>query len=208
MTQNVQETSTVGTTSPSGPSTALQQTHRWNAASRYGASLVAIVLGAYLVMRAPLNVMWLQPPSDTEVVGNFVLEFVVAGAVLLGGVSLAPVSVGRRLIAAAVVVACLAFHVVGSATATISTPPFLMYASFAVTLGGLAGAAAWLIVRGRSWPTLVLLLVFAVLPRLAERLSYTGWSGVVREDLLLVTSGAIGIGVAWAAAAVDRIRSV
>ncbi|MBD8535767.1 hypothetical protein ITJ66_15050 [Plantibacter sp. VKM Ac-2885] len=208
MTQNVQEASTVGNMSPGGPSSALQQAHRWNASSRYGASLVAIILGAYLVMRAPLNVMWLQPASDTEVIGNFVLEFVVAGAVLLGGVSLAPVSVGRRLIAAAVVVACLAFHVVGSATASISTPPFLLFASFAVTLGGLAGAAAWLIVRGRSWPTLILLLAFAVLPTLAERLSYTGWSGVVREELLLIVSGLIGIGVAWAGAAIDRTRSV
>lgn len=191
-----------------GPAPALRPAHRWNNASRSGASLVAIVLGAYLVMRAPLNVMWLQPADDTEVIGNFVLEFIVAGAVLLGGVSLAPVSAGRRLIAAAVVVSGLAFHVVGSATATISTPPFLFFTSFAVTVGGFVGAAAWLIVRGRSWPTLVLLLAFAALPPLTERLSYTGWSGVVREELLLVVSGVIGIGVAWAAAAVDRARSV
>jgi len=205
MTQNVQEATPIrepsaGTTSP--------ETHampRWNASSRYGASLVAIVLGGYLAMRAGLNVMWLQ--SDADVIGALLLQFFVGGAVLVAGALIAPASLARRVLASAVVVAGLTVHAVGSASVTNATPPFLLYGSMSVTIGAFTAAAVWLIVRGRSLPTFVLLLGFATVPLLTERLTHTGWSGVTRDDLLTAASAAIGVGVAWAAAAVDGARS-
>lgn len=205
MTHNVQEAMparlpSVGTTSPE-----TQAMPRWNASSRYGASLVAVVLGGYLAMRGGLNVMWLQ--SDADVIGALLLQFFVGGAVLVAGALIAPVSLARRVLASAVVVAGLAVHAFGSATATIATPPFLLYGSMSFAIGAFTAAAVWLIVRGRSLPTFVLLLAFAAVPLLTERLTHTGWSGVTREDLLTGVSAAIGVGVAWAAAAVDGARS-
>lgn len=205
MTQNVQEATptrlpSLGTTSPE-PSTV----PRWNASSRYGASLVAVVLGGYLAMRAGLNVMWLQ--SDADVIATLLLQFLVGGAVLVAGALIAPASLARRVLASVVVVAGLAVHAFGSATVTIATPPFLLYGSMSVTLGAVTAAAVWLIVRGRSLPTFVLLLAFAAVPLLTERLSDTVLSGITRDDLLTAFSAAIGVGVAWAAAAVDGARS-
>ncbi|MBF4570320.1 hypothetical protein ITJ57_16245 [Plantibacter sp. VKM Ac-2880] len=204
MTQNVQEATparlpSLGTTAPEPP------VGRWNASSRYGASLVAVVLGGYLAMRAGLNVMWLQ--SDADVIATLLLQFFVGGAVLVAGALIAPVSLARRVLASVVVVAGLVVHAFGSATVTNATTPFLLYGSMSVTLGAFTAAAVWLIVRGRSLSTFALLLAFAAVPVLTERLTHTGWSGVTREDLMTGVSAAIGVGVAWAAAAVDGARS-
>ncbi|WP_240555547.1 hypothetical protein [Plantibacter flavus] len=206
MTQNVHEATPIRASSAGVPSHKSSSMHRWNASSRYGASLVAVVLGGYLAMRAGLNVMWLQ--SDADVIGTLLLQFFVGGAVLVAGALIAPATLARRVFASAVVVAGLAVHAVGSASATSATPPFLLYGSMSITIGAFTAAAVWLIVRGRSLPTFVLLIGFAAVPVLTERLTHTGWSGIIREDLLTGVSAAIGIGVAWAAAAVDRIRSV
>lgn len=207
MTQNVQEATPIREPSAGVPSHKSSSMHRWNASSRYGASLVAVVLGGYLAMRGSLTVMWVQSPQDTDVIGALLLQFFVGGAVLVAGALIAPASLARRVLASAVVVAGLTVHAIGSASVTNATPPFLLYGSMSVTIGAFTAAAVWLIVRGRSLPTFVLLLGFAAVPLLTERLTHTGWSGIVREDLLTGVSAAIGIGVAWAAAAADRTRS-
>ncbi|HXH36954.1 MAG TPA: hypothetical protein VNJ54_21440 [Plantibacter sp.] len=179
----------------------------WSASGRYGASLIAVLLGGYLLMRTQLPIAMLQPAEATEIILSLVLQFVTAAAVLLAGALLAPATLARRLTAIIVIVAALGAHIIGSATVNIATPTLLVYTALPITTGAFIATAVWLIVRGRSWPTLSLLVAFAAVPFLIERLSYTGWTGIVRDEVVLATTAVIGIGLAWGAAAVDGRRA-
>ncbi|MGK9147539.1 hypothetical protein KXS11_07940 [Plantibacter flavus] len=178
----------------------------WSASGRHGASLVAVLLGGYLLMRTQLSIAVIQPAEAVEVITALVLQFLVAAAILVAGAMIAPASLTRRVIAVAVIVAGLGVHAAGLATVSASTPDQLVYALLPTTVGAFTATATWLIVRGRSWPTLLPLAAFALVPALNERLSSTGWSGVVRDELTIVAAAAIGVGVVWLAAAIDHSR--
>lgn len=200
-------TSPEPTVVPGGTATSTDAPLFWSTSGRYGASLIAVLLGGYLLMRSQLPIAMLQPAEEVEVVSSLVLQFLTAAAVLLAGALVAPASLARRVTATIVIISALGVHIIGSATVDISTPTPLAYALLPITAGAFTATAVWLIVRGRSWPTLGLLVAFAALPVLIERLSYTGWTGVARDEVVLASGAVIGIGLAWGAAAIDGSRA-
>ena len=177
--------------------------------ARYGASLVAVLLGSYLLLNANVSQVALALSGLGGIPGNIagllLAQLVFAALVLLAGFLIHPTTPGRRLAAAAVVLIGLIMWIVLSAarvTGSIPLPPLsivVLAPSFAITLLATAG---WLIVRERPGVTyllLLLIIVGGVIPYVL--LMAATDSGTT---LLAVTpvAAVLGIGVAWVARAI------
>jgi hypothetical protein len=142
--------------------------------ARYGASLVAVLLGSYLLLTANVSQVVLAltglggiPPT---VLALLLAQLVFAGIVLLAGVLIHPATPTRRLVAVAIVLVGLILWIVLSGarlTGSVPMPPLsivILAPSFAVTA---LATAAWLIVRERpaaSYLLLILTLAGGVIP--------------------------------------------
>jgi hypothetical protein len=177
--------------------------------ARYGASLVAILLGSYLLLGANVSQVALALSGlgglPANVIAVLVSQLVFAVLVLVAGFLIHPATSARRLTAAVIVLAGLVVWIVltsGRITGSIPMPPLsivILAPSFAVTVLATAG---WLIVRERPAPTyllLILILVGGVIPYALVMAAVD--SGT---SLLAVTpiAAVLGIGVAWLARAI------
>ncbi|ACQ80803.1 NADH dehydrogenase (quinone) [Beutenbergia cavernae DSM 12333] len=175
---------------------------------RYGASLVAVLLGAYLVMNTNMSAFVnLATRGDALLALALGLQAAFGLAVLVAGLAIAPAPAAHRLLAVAaavvvIVVAGVVIHlwlmgsvrVAGAWTAAVLSLPGATL--FAASLG-------WLIVRRRP-PLTALLLLLALVPGLLNHaLRLAGVSGGAVNILLMpLVVAVVGVGIAWAARAI------
>ena len=124
--------------------------------ARYGASLVAVLLGSYLLLNTSVSQIAVALAGlgamPQTVTALLVTQLVFAGLVLLAGILIHPATPARRLAAGAVVLVGLILWVVLSGvrvTGAVRLPPLsivILAPSFVITL---LAVAAWLIVRER-----------------------------------------------------------
>jgi hypothetical protein len=177
--------------------------------ARYGASLVAVLLGSYLLLNANVSQVALALSGlgglPANVTALLVTQLVFAGMVLVAGFLIHPATGARRVAAAAIVLVGLILWIVLTSariTGAAQLPALsivVIAPSFAVTVLATAG---WLIVRERPAATYLLLIVILAggfIPYAMVMASVD--SGT---SLLAVTplAAVLGIGVAWLARAI------
>jgi hypothetical protein len=179
---------------------------------RYGASVVALVLGGYLLVVSNVSQLAIglaglatYPPEQTAL---FFLQYLFTVAVIVFGLAVAPGALGRRVIAVVVVlVLILIWTVIFTARLTGSVP--LPYASGFITspsfIVALALPAGWLIVRERPGVTFLFLLasVFAGLVPFLFVLAAAPAAMV--QFTVAPIALIVGAGIAWAARAVAAL---
>lgn len=192
------------------PTRRLTFSPRFSYDGRYGAALVAVLLGGYLMLTTNVGQLALAfsgranfPPEQTVFL---FLQYAFAVAVVLAGLAIAPATSGRRVIAVVVaLVLILLWTILFSARITGTAGPlpfatgFFTWPSLIVPL---AAATGWLIVRERSAISyLALLLAFlgGLIPFL---LVLNGASGIVTQLIVPAVAGVIGVGIAWIARAI------
>jgi hypothetical protein len=197
------------------PSSNLETSSAARAGARYGMSLVATLLGAYMLINSPypqfVTIVLLQHQADLAPL--LLSQYLLGVVVLVFGALIAPASIGRRAAAAAVeVVAILVYAVTaplfltgglnaGRATAWLSGGFF--GAAFLITL---SATAAWLILRSRPGWTLVFLVVTVIIPIVAVAVVFIALPSSVYAMLINVLVTVIGVGIAWLARAVAGSR--
>lgn len=176
---------------------------------RYGASLVAFLLGSYLLLNANVSQVGTAlsglgglPPT---VIAVLVLQLLFAALVLIAGIVIHPTTPTRRLVAAAVVVIGLVlWFIVTTArlTGDLRLPPLsivLVAPSFAVTV---IATAAWLIVRERPGVTYLLLILTIVGGLIPFALVMANVDSGTSQMVIIPIAAIIGIGIAWLARAI------
>jgi hypothetical protein len=186
---------------------------------RYGASVVALVLGGYLLLNTNLSQLALGlsragmfPPEQVVL---FLLQYVFAVVVILFGLAVAPGTTGRRVIAAVVVlVLILVWTLLYSARITGAAGPLPLASGFIAAptfIVPLATVTGWLIVRERpalAYLVLLLSVIGGVVPfAMVLNAAPAITTQLVTTPLALV----LGVGMTWIAraiaAAFGRIRS-
>lgn len=173
---------------------------------RYGAAVVALLLGGYLLVVSNVSQLAIglagiggYPPEQTAL---FLMQYLFAIAVIVFGLAVAPGALGRRVIAVVVVlVLILIWTLIFTARLTGSVP--LPYASGFITapsfIVALALPAGWLIVRERPGVS-YLLLVASVLAGLVPFLFVLAAApAAVIQWTLAPLALLTGVGIAWAA---------
>lgn len=157
------------------PTRRLTFSPRFTYEGRYGASLVALVLGGYLLLNtnlAPLVIALAGRGSLLpEEVAFFLLQTMFAVAVIVFALAVAPASSGRRVIAVVVVlVLIVVWAIVYTARFTGAAGPFPMASGFVASpafIVPLATVTGWLIVRERpgiSYLALLISLIGGAIP--------------------------------------------
>jgi hypothetical protein len=177
--------------------------------ARYGASLVAVLLGSYLLLNANVSQVAValaglasMPPTVTALL---MLQFVFAGLVLVAGVLIHPATPTRRLIAAAVIVIGLVlWFVLSSAriTGALRLPPLslaVLAPSFAVTV---IATAVWLIVRERPGVSYLLLILVLAGGFIPYALVMANVDSGTSQLAVTPIAAILGIGIAWLARAI------
>jgi hypothetical protein len=185
--------------------------------ARYGMSLVATLFGAYLLINGSYTqfVSVVLLGHQAELAPLLLSQFLFSVIVLVFGALVAPASIARRVVAAAIeIVAILIFAVfqpvylsgggpnLGRAGIWFSggflTPVFL------VTL---AAAAAWLVLRARPGWTPLFLLATLIIPFVSVGLVFAGVGSTTTPMILNTLCTVIGVGIAWLARAVAGSRA-
>ncbi|HWM33597.1 MAG TPA: hypothetical protein VNR36_05105 [Pseudolysinimonas sp.] len=189
------------------PTRRLPYSARFSYDGRYGAALVAVLLGGYLLLSADVARLALGlagviafPPEQTIVL---LLQYLFAIAVIVFGFAVSPAASGRRIIAIVLVLVLLVIwtmlyvaRLTGSAAPLPFASGFLTAPSFIVPL---ALSTGWLIVRERpaiTYPLLILSLFGGVVPFLMVLAAQPSAAmQLVQAPLAL----ALGVGIAWLA---------
>lgn len=176
---------------------------------------MCVLLGTYLIMKTEvfslLGPLRFGVQTDPALVVTAIAGMLFAVLILLAGLAIAPGTVARRAVAVGIaggmlivgaIVAALtfsgAFPSAGPVGLVVRNALLSsLSASFLATLG-------WLLVRGRPLVTLLFPLVLAVLPVLDVALVFGGASASVFSLVSVPIAAVLGIGAAWAAAALDR----
>jgi hypothetical protein len=177
--------------------------------ARYGASLVAVLLGTYLLLNSnvsqiavALSGLAAMPQTVTALL---VSQLVFAALVLLAGILIHPATPARRLAAGAVVLVGLILWVVISGarvTGTVRLPPLSMVIfapSFAITL---LAVAAWLIVRERHGASYLLLILTLAGGFIPYALVMSGVDSGTNGLAVTPIAAVLGVGIAWLARAI------
>lgn len=176
---------------------------------RYGASVVALVLGGYLLVNTNLSQLALGisglasfEPAQTAI---FFLQYAFAVVVVLFGLAVAPGAIGRRVIAVVVVLVLIVlWTVIFSArlTGTVPLPYASGYIAAPSFIAALAIPAGWLIVRERPGVT-YLFLILSILAGLLPFLVVLASADVIINQLIIAPVAlVVGVGIAWLARAV------
>ena len=191
------------------PTRRLAFSPRFTYEGRYGASVVALVLGGYLFLNANLAQLVLGlsgfssfPPEQVLIL---LTQYLFAVAVILFGLAVAPAEIGRRVIAVvAVLVLLILWTATFGARLTGSVPlpfasGFVAAPTFIVPLALVLG---WLIVRerpGLGYLVLLLSLIGGAVPfALVLNAAPAGITQLAAAPLALV----LGVGMAWIARAI------
>jgi hypothetical protein len=181
---------------------------------RYGMSLVAVLLGVYLLLNGSYGQFvsfTLQPQTDPLLSAQLFLTFLFGVVVVVFGLVVAPGSLARRLIGTAIFVVLVLLYAImvpvylhgggGVVVQAIAQP------SFMVTLGA---TAAWLLVRGRPAWSLVFVIAIVLIPVIVNALfraaAIAGSVGVVNMAQIVLPA-IFGIGIAWLGRAVAGSRA-
>lgn len=177
--------------------------------ARYGASLVAVLMGSYLLLNANVSQVGMaltglggMPPT---VVVLLVVQLVFAVLVLIAGLLVHPTTPTRRLVATAVVlVGVVLWFVVstGRLTGDVRLPPLSLVfvtPAFAVTV---LATAAWLIVRERPGVTYLLLILTVVGGLIPYALVMANVDSGTNQLAVTPIAAILGIGIAWLARAI------
>lgn len=177
---------------------------------RYGAALVSLVLGGYLLLNSNLSPLVLTlagsgfPPDQLPIL---IAQFLFAVAVIVFGLAIAPATSGRRVIAIVVVLILLviwvlmfAARITGAAGPLPFASGFVTPASFIVPL---VTATGWLIVRERpgiSFLLLILTLIGGAIPMFLLLVSTA--TSTVQQLVSAPLAAVLGVGIAWLARAI------
>ncbi len=194
----------------SEPTRRLSFSPRFTYDGRYGAALVSIVLGGYLLLTANVSQLVLAASGvgayPAEQVVLFLTEFLIAVAVLVFGLAIAPATSGRRVIAVVVVLVLLvvwtmivAARVTGAAGPLPFASGFVVPASFIVPL---VTATGWLIVRERPAISYLLLLLTAIGGALQVFFTLNALPSTFTYLVAVPLAAVLGAGVAWLARAI------
>jgi hypothetical protein len=183
---------------------------RFSYDGRYGASLVSLVLGGWLLLNA--NVAQLAiglggiATYGADQVAYFLIQYIFAIAVILFGLGIAPATSGRRVIAVVLaLVLIVVWTVLYTARITGAAGPlpfatgFITAPSFIVPL---VTATGWLIVRERPGVSYVFLLLTLLGGAAPFFLVLNAAPSIASQVVGFIVAGVVGIGIAWAARAV------
>jgi hypothetical protein len=192
------------------PTRRLTFSPRFTYEGHYGASLVALLLGGYLLLNTNLSQLALGlsgraafPPEQVVV---FLLQYLFAVGVVLLALALAPASPGRRVGAVVVtLILILLWTILFSARITGTAGPlptatgFIAAPSFIVPLAAVTG---WLIVRERPGLSYLVLLLSIIGGAVPFALVLNSMPSVVTQLLLGPLTLVLGVGMAWIARAI------
>ena len=192
------------------PTRRLQFSPRFTYDGRYGAALVSVVLGGYLLLTANVSQLVLAAsgigadPADQVV--PFLTQYLIAVAVLVFGLAIVPATSGRRVIAIVVVLVLLVvWTLLVGARVTGATGPF-PFASGFVTASSfivpLVTATGWLIVRERPGISYLLLLLTVIGGALPFFFALNSLSPMASHLVATPLAAVLGAGVAWLARAI------
>jgi len=174
---------------------------------RYGASLVSLLLGGYLLLNTNISQLALGLTGlasyQAEQTAFFLSQYLFAVVVVMFGFAVAPGATGRRVIAAVVVlVLILLWTVLLTARITGMGGPLPYAIGFVVSTAFIVSFAlplGWLIVRERpgvSYVFLVLSILGGVIPFVASLAGIPSILAVVLNNPLALV---LGVGIAWLA---------
>ncbi|UVY84140.1 hypothetical protein NLU66_00665 [Brachybacterium sp. NBEC-018] len=173
--------------------------------ARYGMALVATVIGSYLLAQwSPVGFVGFDDPLlRLQGIGQLGIGLLV----LAGGLALAPTALWRAALAVLVVVVPVLLGtvlVIPYLRGDLDMPqPFPRMLDLSI-LGPAVGLLGWLIVRGRSPVTYVLVLGFLLILPAQWAVMFYGIPSPVLWGVELVLAAVIGIGAAWLAALGSR----
>lgn len=178
-------------------------------AGRYGASLVAFILGAYLLVS--LNLGAFAQVFRGSLGPEVFAPFVIAMIVLIAAIVLHPTTNLRRVIALVIVVVgvitLLSYQLARISGGmslgrdlNIMSQSVLRWDAVTITLV----LAAWLVVRRRRPVTYILLVAVALVGFLGFFLLIVGLPSLISSIVITVVGLVIAVGIAWAAAAISR----
>jgi len=184
--------------------------------ARYGMSLVAVVLGAYLLIDGNWSSFAAVLREGDPVLGFFFVTQLLFGVVtLVFGILVAPAPPERRAIGAIIVVVLVLIYAVfqplyvsgmiggglpirGFSLSIILSPAFL------VTLGA---SAAWLIIRERPGLSYLFLIATIFIPIILTALVFANLTSGLMSVATNVLVAVIGVGIAWGGRAVAGSRA-
>jgi hypothetical protein len=192
------------------PTRRLPFSPRFTYDGRYGAALVAVVLGGYLLLTANVSQLVLAIggvgayPAEQLVL--FLTQYLIAVTVLLFGLAIAPATSGRRVIAIVVVLMLLVvWTTIVAARVSGATGPlpfatgFVVATSFIVPL---VTATGWLIVRERPAISYLLLLLTVIGGALPFLMTLNAMPPGVSFLVAIPLTAVLGAGIAWLARAI------
>lgn len=192
------------------PTRRLSFSPRFTYEGRYGAALVSVVLGGYLLLTANISQLVLALGGvgayPAEQVILFLTQFLIAVAVLVFGLAIAPATSGRRVIAIVVVLVLLVvWTMFVAARVTGAAGPLPFAAGFVVAplfIVPLVTATGWLIVRERPAISYLLLLLTLIGGALSFFFLLNNLPSTFSELIKLPLAAALGAGIAWLARAI------
>ena len=192
------------------PTRRLTFSPRFSYDGRYGASLVSLVLGGYLLLNSNISQLAIALGGISsfapDQVAYFVVQYVFAIAVILFGFAIAPAASGRRVIAVVLaLVLIIVWTVLYTARITGAGGPlpfasgFITAPSFIVPL---VIAAGWLIVRERPGVTYLFLLLTLLGGAIPFFFVLNAVPAIAAQFVSFVVALVVGVGIAWLARAV------
>jgi hypothetical protein len=192
------------------PTRRLPFSPRFTYDGRYGAALVSVVLGGYLLLTANVSQLALALGGvgayPAEQVVLFLTQYLFAVAVLVFGLAVAPATSGRRIIAIVVVLVLLliwtmmvAARVTGAAGPLPFASGFVVATSFIVPL---VTATGWLIVRERPGISYLLLLLTLIGGALPLFFTLNALPSTFTYLVAMPLAAVLGAGIAWGARAI------
>jgi len=192
------------------PTRRLPFSPRFTYDGRYGAALVSVVLGGYLLLTSNVSQIVLAAsgvgayPADQVVL--FLTQYLIAIAVLVFGLAVAPATSGRRVIAIVMVLVLLVVwtmlvgaRVTGAAGPLPFASGFVVATSFIVPL---VTATGWLIVRERPGISYLLLLLTLIGGALPFFLALNSIGSTISYLVAIPLTVVLGAGIAWLARAI------
>jgi hypothetical protein len=212
MTQHTQQPYAPESERPLPPAATEARSSRADAVrgGRYGAALVATLLGGYLMATQGIG-QFVQATAfgaaPPELAALLLSRFLFGVVVLVAGFLIAPTVLWRRLTAAGIAILLTALSSVlfaGRLTGDVRLPmesAIFLHPAFVATLAATAG---WLLVRDRHPLTFLLLLLTVVVGVVPQQFALQGLPGAASELTVVPLAAVVGVGIAWAAAGISR----
>jgi hypothetical protein len=192
------------------PTRRLVFSPRFSYDTRYGASVVSLVLGGYLLLNANIAQLAVALGGianyPIEQVAYFVVQYLFAILVVLFGFAVAPATSGRRVIAVVVaLVLIIVWTLLFTARLTGAGGPLPFASGFFTSpafLVPLVIGLGWLIVRERPGVTYLFLLLSLIGGAVPFLFVLNAAPAIASQFVSWLVAGIVGVGIAWLARAV------